>query len=106
MEIGWLRSVEILQLLTIDGIAHVLGVSPKSVYRWVKLGKIPFIKLERSLRFQPDVVIEYFKTQTEDQRAPCFQTDMLLQKLAIGRRGPRSLKISENQAAGSYPEKG
>lgn len=93
-------------LLTIDEIATVLGVSPKSIYRWVKLGRIPFIKLEHHLRFQPEVVIEHFKTRSVELGVPCFQSDLLLKGLAVGRRGPRSLKISEKKAAGSYPEKG
>jgi excisionase family DNA binding protein len=94
-----------MELLTIESMAKVLEISPKSLYRWVKLGKIPFIKLEHHLRFQPDVVIEHFKAKTEGETAPCFQSEKLLQTLQLGRRGPRSLKISET-AAGSYPQKG
>ena len=94
------------ELLTIEGMAHVLGVAPTTVYRWVGLGKIPFIKLERHLRFQPDVVIEHFRARTQDQRVPCFQSDNLLKNLVVGRKSKRSLKISESKAAGSYPEKG
>jgi excisionase family DNA binding protein len=97
-----------MELLNIDAMAKVLGVSPKSVYRWVKLGKIPFIKLERHLRFQPLVVIEHFKTKTHlvPPTQPCFGSELLLQNLSTGRKGPRSLKIRDEEAAGSYPEKG
>lgn len=93
-------------LLSIDEIAGFLGVSRKSVYRWVKLGKIPFIRLEHHLRFQPEVVIEHFKSKSHELTVPCFQSNLLLENRPIGRRGPRSLKIGENKAAGSYPEKG
>ncbi len=95
-----------MELLTIHAMARELGVSPKSLYRWVSLGKIPYIRLERHLRFQPEVVIEHFKARTEDRVPSCFQSDMLLQNQAVGRKGHRSLKIRDEEAAGSYPAKG
>jgi len=94
-----------MELLTINGMAQLLGVSPKSLYRWVQQRRIPFIKLEHHLRFQPEVVIDHFKRRTEESTTPCFQSDILLQNLSSGRRGHRSLKIGE-KAAGSYSEKG
>lgn len=93
-----------MELLTVDGIALMLGVSTKSVYRWVKLRKIPFIKLERHLRFQPESVLEHFREKTEWSTPTCFQSNKLLESYQ-GRNAIGSLK-SEKRAAGSYSEKG
>ncbi len=99
-----------MELLNASSMARVLGVSTKSLYRWVQLRKVPFIKLERHVRFEAERVIEHFRQQTEERphsRAPsCFQSDLLLERKASGRNSLGSLKIRENKAAGSYPEKG
>ena len=43
MEIGWLPSVEILQLLTIQEMSSQLKVSVKTIYYWVHRWEIPYL---------------------------------------------------------------
>ena len=49
-------------------IAHVLGVSPKTVYYWVSRREIPYLKVGRHLRFQVAEVIEFFHARTQENR--------------------------------------
>lgn len=93
-----------MELLTTNAIAQMLGVSRKCIYRWVQLRKIPFIKLEKHLRFQPELVIQHFQEKTDWAAPACFQSDILIQNIQ-GRKGHGSLK-SEGEAAGSYSLKG
>ena len=95
-----------MELLTVDGMAKLLEVSPQSIYRWVRQRRVPFIKLEKHLRFDAQAVVDFFKSKTEEYAAPCFKSDLLLQDIVIGRRGHSSLKKSEIKAAESYPQKG
>ena len=52
------------RLLDLEGISHLLGVSPKTVYYWVSRHEIPFLKVGRHLRFQASDVIEFFHART------------------------------------------
>jgi excisionase family DNA binding protein len=48
------------QLLNIDELSALWKVSPATLYNWVNQGRLPYVKLGRSLRF--DVVeIEEFR---------------------------------------------
>jgi len=40
------------KLLTIDELAKVLSVKKSTIYQWVHLGLIPYIKVGRLLRFK------------------------------------------------------
>ncbi len=82
-----------MELINIEKMASLLGISPKTLYRWVKQGRIPYIKLAHHLRFEPEKVLEHFRARTQEQAIPTFQSDSLMDKVALGRIGPnRSLK--------------
>lgn len=48
-------------LINIDEMAKILGVSKASLYGWASQGLIPVIRVSRALRFDPDEVIKYFQ---------------------------------------------
>ncbi|MCB9073728.1 MAG: helix-turn-helix domain-containing protein [Bdellovibrionaceae bacterium] len=56
-----LRLIE--NLLTVKDVAQMLGVSPKTVYEWVKLNRIPAVRLGRALRFDKQKIAEWLRTK-------------------------------------------
>lgn len=40
------------KLLTVDELAKILSVKKSTIYQWVHLGLIPYIKLGRFVRFR------------------------------------------------------
>lgn len=40
------------EYLTVNDVARLLYVNPKTVYRWCSAGKLPHIKIGCSLRFK------------------------------------------------------
>ena len=46
------------RLINISELSQLLGISKGTLYNWVYLRRIPFIKAGRSLRFDPDEVIQ------------------------------------------------
>jgi excisionase family DNA binding protein len=53
------------RFLTVDELAELLRVSPRSVYDWVSQGVIPFHKAGRRTIFLLDEILEW----TKDPRA-------------------------------------
>jgi excisionase family DNA binding protein len=45
-------------LLTVQAVAEHLRLNPMTVYKWVKRGRIPAIRLGYSLRFRPSDIQE------------------------------------------------
>lgn len=46
------------RLIDINELSHRLSIPKGTLYNWVYLRRIPFIKAGRSLRFDPDEVIQ------------------------------------------------
>jgi excisionase family DNA binding protein len=46
-------SVQMEPLLRPEGVARLLGCSPKTVYAWAASGSIPCVRLGRLVRFRP-----------------------------------------------------
>jgi excisionase family DNA binding protein len=62
-------STEVL-LWNVEQTARVLGVKPETVYFWAQRGRIPCIRLSaRALRFHPDDIREWLRTNTYEVRA-------------------------------------
>ena len=59
---------EKLQTVSVARAAEVLGVHPWTLYRWAREGRIPAIKLGRSVRFRVAALEEWMRQQEE--RAP------------------------------------
>ncbi len=52
-------------VVTLVEMARLLKVPQKTVYYWVNRREIPFTKVGRHLRFDPEEVIHYFKQRTQ-----------------------------------------
>jgi excisionase family DNA binding protein len=55
-------------LVDINELARILSIAKGTLYQWVYLRRIPFIKAGRCLRFDAEEVIEsmrHFRTMTE-----------------------------------------
>jgi excisionase family DNA binding protein len=50
------------KVVKIKEVAEYLSVSPKTVYQWAELRKIPAYKINGCLRFDLEEVMEYIKT--------------------------------------------
>lgn len=48
-----------MKLITIKEVSEMLGVKDKTLYQWVELGQIPSIKLNGSVRFDPDEILTW-----------------------------------------------
>lgn len=57
------------QLLTINQIAQLLGVSGKTVYRYVHEHYIPFVKLQHLVRFRESEVAEWLEKKNHKGRS-------------------------------------
>ncbi|HKJ02381.1 MAG TPA: helix-turn-helix domain-containing protein, partial [Longimicrobiales bacterium] len=49
--------------LSVSDVAELLGVSGKTVYRWVKDGKLPAYRLGQQLRFNRSELLEWATAQ-------------------------------------------
>ena len=50
------------QFLTVQALADQLDIAPLTVYRLVKYGKIPAIRIGRSIRFRPAEIDAFLDT--------------------------------------------
>jgi len=48
-------------LLTVEELAKILRLHPKTVYRLVEKGKLACIRVGRNIRFSPDVIKQLSK---------------------------------------------
>jgi excisionase family DNA binding protein len=57
--------------LTVDQIAHHLGVSKESIYRWLEKGRIPAHRVGKLWRFDVEEVNEWVRNgSAADQAEP------------------------------------
>lgn len=45
-------------LITKEALAEILGVKPKTVEKWVAQRVIPFVRINKTLRFDAEAVIK------------------------------------------------
>ena len=57
-----------MRLLKVDDVAEILGMHPQTVYRMARQGKIPSVKIGRSLRFDSEEIEEWIKGRKERKR--------------------------------------
>lgn len=87
-------------LLSVNQIAQTLGVSSATVYYWVHCKAIPFLKVGKHLRFDPEQVLEYFRQQTENSHAqqdPCHRLRAKIDQ-------PSNLRSLKNEYKEKLPE--
>ena len=49
--------------LTVSDVAHILSVSEKTIYRWIKLGKLPAYRIHEQYRFNHSELMEWATAQ-------------------------------------------
>ena len=47
---------------TVADLADLLAVKPVTIYRMVRRGQLPAVKIGRSIRFSPDDVADFLKS--------------------------------------------
>ncbi len=52
------------RMLTLDELAELLTISPKTLYARVRSGSIPVTRIGASIRFDPLVASEWLRRQT------------------------------------------
>lgn len=50
------------EILTIEGVANLLGVSRYSIYRLLKRKELPGVKIGKSFRFHKQTIIDWLAT--------------------------------------------
>lgn len=48
-------------LLTVGDAAELLQISPRTLYVLVETGRMPFLRLGRSIRFERQAVLEFMR---------------------------------------------
>jgi len=57
-----------MKLLDIIQLSEMLSVKPKTIYDWVHKEKIPYCKLEGSLRFNFDEVLRWIRSKSHNRK--------------------------------------
>jgi len=60
------------KLLTIDELAKALKVKKSTIYQWVHLGSIPYIKVGRLLRFKEGSIQKWLASR-QVEASPRFR---------------------------------
>ncbi len=50
-------------LIRPDQLAEALGVAQGTIYAWCHRGKIPFLQLEKCIRFDPEEIAAWIKAK-------------------------------------------
>jgi len=75
-------------LVTATRLATTLGVTPCTIYRWAKRGRIPCLRLGRKLRFDSNAVIRSLQQSTQEVNHHALQATQQTGRLA-GAMRPR-----------------
>ena len=51
-----------MQLIDIKKVAEMLGVKPPTIYNWAEMGRIPYVKLNGALRFDPEDLLKWIQS--------------------------------------------
>ena len=65
-------------LLTLTEVSSMLRIPKNTIYYWVHLNEIPYLKIGRHLRFNEASVLDFFKDKTRDSRPACRPLTELL----------------------------
>jgi excisionase family DNA binding protein len=55
-------------LLTVSDVSKILNISEKTVRRWIKAGKLTYIKMGSEIRFKPEHLEEWIEARTIKSR--------------------------------------
>ncbi len=65
------KTTEAAAFCTVQELANLLRVSPKTVYHWVLRNEIPFLRCGKHLRFNCKRVIERFQADSPPLMSAC-----------------------------------
>mgnify|MGYP001194378906 CR=1 FL=1 len=66
-----------MKLVGVKEISELLGIKPSTIYQWAELGQIPCYKLNGSLRFNMEEIMNWIKSCKKDSESsynPLIQT--------------------------------
>lgn len=58
-----------VQLYTIAQVADLLGLSTRTIYRWIKAGRLPIVRLGRRVRIRHGDVVALIE-QNQERHTP------------------------------------
>lgn len=58
------RLQKMARMLTVDELAEMLAISPKTLYAKAKAGTIPVTRLAGALRFDPALIADWLQERT------------------------------------------
>ena len=58
-----------MALWRVEQAAEYLGIRPKTLYEWVRLGRVPHRKIGFNVRFDPDELEEWTEGQAQGTKA-------------------------------------
>ena len=53
-----------MKLLNVTQLSEILNIKKKTIYDWTHKGLIPYIKLGHLLRFDPDIISKWVKSNS------------------------------------------
>jgi len=62
--------LKIRRLLSVKDVARMLAVNRFRVYEWVRLGKIPFLRLVGGIRFDPEEIENWLRRHRGEELTP------------------------------------
>lgn len=53
-----------MEFLTVRDLARLLKIDAKTIYRYVRQGLIPYVRIQSNIRFRRDEVLQWLEAQT------------------------------------------
>jgi excisionase family DNA binding protein len=63
-----MQDASLTKLLRPDELSLLLGVPKVTIYTWVRRGVLPFVQLERCIRFDPEEIRTWVKERKKPAR--------------------------------------
>jgi len=60
-----MKKVETLSFMTVEEIAQMLRVPKSTVYKWVYMKKVPYLKVGKRLLFERHKVLQWIEEHTK-----------------------------------------
>jgi excisionase family DNA binding protein len=76
------------EALRVTEVARILGVSIKKIYRMAALGQIPSLKISNSIRFDPQEVATWLRSQSSANPIPAVSLPSRSYPRRRNTRGP------------------
>ncbi|MFW6198624.1 MAG: helix-turn-helix domain-containing protein [Acidobacteriota bacterium] len=84
-----------MALWRVEEAAEYLGIRPKTLYEWVRTGRVPHRKLGFNVRFEPDELRAWVEAQAEGEEASAPEDEA---PAGAGRRDLEELREAATEA--------